>query len=367
LNRAPLGDTPLGDTPLGDTNLNRAPLGDTPLGDTPLGDTPLGDTPLGDTPISSLADCSAIFDTCPPAGDTIDQHFDDLRQGVTLADFVAALTPTAQQSLTLADLVASLRDPNDFTVAQLLAVLDPPSAYTLAQVAAIFTSASGATLNDLLAIYLRATADWERIDLTRPELARIATGGGMVSLTADVTVSGSSVLTFRVDLPPGWTAGDSAPWIESVPPGGATTLDVVDVEPLPGGGTRHTLRTQLAVEGDQRFHFDVRPGTTLGPATASLAVAPATGTSEAAPPAAVNVQETFEPNNDPATAPTLAPGTLYLSYVTSATDTDYFRVSVPPTGTRRGRRRRSRRRYSATPARRSPISTTRSQPRPSTT
>jgi Tol biopolymer transport system component len=334
LNRAPLGDTPLGDTPLGDTNLNRAPLGDTPLGDTPLGDTPLGDTPLGDTPISSLADCSAIFVSCPPAGDTIDQHLADLRPGVTLADFVAALTPAAQQSLTLADLVASLRDPNDFTVAQLLAVLDPPSDYTLAQVAAIFTSASGATLNDLLAIYLRATADWERIDLTRPELARIATGGGMVSLTADVTVSGSSVLTFRVDLPPGWTAGDSAPWIESVPPGGATTLDVVDVEPLPGGGTRHTLRTQLAVEGDQRFHFDVRPGTTLGPATASLAVAPATGTSEAAPPAAVNVQETFEPNNDPATAPTLAPGTLYLSYLTSATDIDYFRVTVPPTGTR---------------------------------
>jgi Tol biopolymer transport system component len=334
LNRAPLGDTPLGDTPLGDTNLNRAPLGDTPLGDTPLGDTPLGDTPLGDTPISSLASCTALFVQCPPAADTIDQHLGELRPGVTIADFVAALTPAAQQSLTLSDLVASLRNPNDYVVAQLLAVLEPPSDYTLAQVAAIFRSSSGITLNDLLAVFLRATVEWERIDLTQPALARVATGGGSVSLTADLTVAGSTALTFTVDLPPGWTAGESQPWIESVGPGVATVLDVVHVEPAPGGGTRHTLRTQLPVGGEQRFHFDVRPGTTLGPATPKLAVAAASGTPRPPRAAPVNVQETFEPNNDPATAPVIGPDTLYLSYLTSATDTDYFRVTVPSTGTR---------------------------------
>ena len=67
-------------------------------------------------------------------------------------------------------------------------MLDPPSAYTLAQVAAIFTEASGVTLadlvaslpnpnaftlNDLIAV-LRAGAQWEQIDLSRPALAAVA-------------------------------------------------------------------------------------------------------------------------------------------------------------------------------------------------
>jgi WD40-like Beta Propeller Repeat/Peptidase family C25 len=350
LSRAPLGDTPLGDTPLGDTNLDRAPLGDTPLGDTPLGDTPLGDTPLGDTLISDIdvQSCALIFVSCPPGTDTIDQHFGDLQPNVTIADLVAVLTPTAQARLTLGDLVESLADPNAFTVAQLLAVLDPPSNYTLAQVAAIFTEASGVTLadlvaslpnpnaftlNDLLLAVLRAGAQWERIDLTQPALAAVATGGGAVDLTADLTVGGSSVLTFAVNLPSGWTP-IGTPSIESVPPGSTSTLDVVDVESTPDGGTRHIVRTQFAVNGGQRFHFGARPGITLGPATASLSVSTAQGTTETAAPDSVNVQETFEPNNDPATAPMLAPGSLYVSYLTSTTDTDYFRVTVPATGTR---------------------------------
>ena len=169
-------------------------------------------------------------------------------------------------------------------------MLDPPSAYTLAQVAAIFTEASGVTLadlvaslpnpnaftlNDLLAV-LRAGAQWEQIDLSQPALAAVATGGGTVDLTSNLTVTGSSVLTFTVNLPSGWTAIDTGT-IQSVA-SGATTLEVVDVEPTPDGGTRHILRTQFAVTGNQQFHFSVRPGITLGPATASLSVATAQGT-----------------------------------------------------------------------------------------
>ena len=275
LNNAPLGDTPLGDTPLGDTNLNRAPLGDTPLGDTPLGDTPLGDTPLGDTPISSLANCSALFLLCPPLGDTIDQHLFALRPGVTLADFVAALTPAARQSLTLADLVASLRNPNAHTVAQLLAVLEPPSDYTLAQVAAIFTPASGVTLNDLLVVFLRATADWERLDVTQPEIARVATGGGTVGLTAGLTVSSpSSSPSPSASRRAGARRAD--PFIWTVPPGAATPLEFIPAGPAPGGGTQFKLRTQLPVGGDLQFNFEVRPGTTLGGARPTLSVAAGT-------------------------------------------------------------------------------------------
>jgi Tol biopolymer transport system component len=381
LGETPLGETalagtPLGETPLGETDLSRSPLGETPLGETnlggtplgetPLGETPLGETPLGETPVSDIEaqSCTTIFISCPPGTDTIDQHFDDLQPDVTIADLVAVLTPAAQARLTLSALVASLASPDAFTVAQLLAVLDQPSDFTMADVAAIFTEASGATLadfveslpdanaftladlvaslpdanaftlNDLLLAVLRAGAQWERVDLTQPALARVATGGGSVSLVADVTVDGSSELTFSVKLPPGWTAFNSVPWIESVPPGAATTLEVVDVETTSDGGTRYTLRTQFPIEGDWRFHFDVKPGTTLGPATPTLSVTTANGTPEAAPTLSVNVQETFEPNNTPADAPLLAPGSLYLSYLTSGTDTDFFRVTVPATGTR---------------------------------
>src|SRR5918995_21470 len=349
LSRAPLGETPLGETPLGETDLNRAPLGETPLGETPLGETPLGETPLGETPISDIQpqSCTTIFVSCPPGNDTIDQHFDDLQPNVTIADLVAVLTPAAQARLTLGDLVESLANPNAFTVAQLVAVLDPPSDYTLAQVAAIFTEASGVTLadlvaslpnpndftlNDLLIAVLKAGAQWEQIDLSQPALAAVATGGGTVELTSNLTVAGSSVLTFTVDLPRGWTPVDTGS-IQSVA-SGATTLEVVDVESTQDGGTRHILRTQFAVTGNQQFHFSVRPGITLGPATVSLSVATSQGATETAAPDSVDVQETFEPNNDPATAPMLAPGSLYVSYLTSATDTDFFRVTVPATGTR---------------------------------
>ena len=93
------------------------------------------------------------------------------------------------------------------------------------------------------------------------------------------------------------------------------------------------------------------------------------------------MQETFELNNAPASAPMLTAGSLYLSYITSAADTDFYRFAVPATGTRTtirlghlpadydlvvygpagsqlvsGTATRSRRQCSATPALRSRIS-----------
>ncbi|HEX7222348.1 MAG TPA: DNRLRE domain-containing protein, partial [Candidatus Limnocylindrales bacterium] len=256
LSRAPLGDTPLADTPLADTDLNGAPLADTPLADTPLADTPLADTPLADTLISDLASCTALFAQCPAPNDTIGQHYGELLPGVTIADLLAALTPAALSSLTLGDLVASLPQGSAYTVDRMLAMLEPPSEYTLAQVAAIFTAASGVTLadlvaslptpndftlNDLLLAVLRAGAQWERLDVTQPALARVAIGGGVVNLNANLSVAGpASVLTFAAELPRGWTSIDPSGSIETVPPGAASALEIVSVEPIAGGGSRHT-------------------------------------------------------------------------------------------------------------------------------
>ena len=341
LGETPLGETPLGETPLGETDLSRAPLGETPLGETPLGETPLGETPLGETPLGetplgetqfgALQVCAAVFTDCPnDPGDLLKDHRAFLQPGVTIGDLVDALTTAARSSLTLSDVVDSIPDSYAYTLAHAVVVITDPS-LTLADLVASLPDPNPFTLNDLLLAVLRASAQWERIDLSQPALARVATGGGSVDLVADVTVDGSSELTFSVKLPPGWTAGNSVPWIESVPPGATSTLEIVDVETTDDGGTRHTLRTQSAVGGDQRFHFAARPGTTLGPATPTLSVTAEGGSPEAAPPVSVNVKETFEPNNDPAERRCRCslPGSLYLSYLTSAADTDFFRVSVP--------------------------------------
>ena len=340
LGETPLGETPLGETPLGETDLSRAPLGETPLGETPLGETPLGETPLGETPLGetplgetqfgALQVCAAVFTDCPnDPGDLLKDHRAFLQPGVTIGDLVAALTPAARTSLTLSDVTESIPGSYAYTFAHAVVVITDPS-LTLADLVASLPNPNAFTLNDLLLAVLRASAQWERIDLSQPALARVATGGGSVNLVAEVTVDGSSELTFSVKLPPGWTAFNSVPSIESVPAGAASTLEVVDVETTSDGGTRHILRTQSPVEGGQRFHFDdVKPGTTLGPATPTLSVTAAGGTPKLAPPISVNVKETFEPNNVPSEAPTLAPGSLYLSYLTSAADTDFFRVSVP--------------------------------------
>src|ERR671923_254530 len=312
------------------TSFNATPVGETPLGETVLTRAPLGETPLGETQISDLDNCTAIFVTCPTGG-TINSNLGALRSDATLSDLVEALA-----------------NPNAFTVAQLVAVLEPWSDFTLAQVAAIFTAASGKTLadlvaslpnpndftlNDLLIAVLRVGAKWEQIDLNQPALAAVATDGGTVALTATVTVSGSSVLTFTVNLPRGWTA-IGTPSIEKVPAGAGPVLRAHGVLATPTG-TRHILRTPFAVSGDLLFRFGARPGITLGPAAASFSVATAQGTTETAPPVSVNVQETFEPNNSPAEAQPIAPGAFYLSYLTGETDTDFFKVSVPATaGTR---------------------------------
>ena len=204
-------------------------------------------------------------------------------------------------SLTLADLVASLPNPNAFT------------------------------LNDLLLAVLRASAQWERIDLSQPALARVATGGGSVNLVAEVTVDGSSELTFSVKLPPGWTAFNSVPWIESVPAGAASTLEVVDVETTSDGGTRSHPANAVPRRGRPAVPLRRRQARHDARACDAHALGHSCGRDarRLAPPISVNVKETFEPNNVPSEAPTLAPGSLYLSYLTSAADTDFFRVSVP--------------------------------------
>ncbi|HEU4865464.1 MAG TPA: DNRLRE domain-containing protein, partial [Actinomycetota bacterium] len=344
LGETPLGETPLGETPLGETDMSRAPLGETPLGETPLGETPLGETPLGETPLgetplgetqfNALSDCTALFTDCPndPA-DRLKDHRAFLQPGVTIGDLVGALTPAALLSLTLSDVVESIPDSYAYTLAHAVVVITDPS-LTLADLVASLPNPNAFTLNDLLLAVLRADADWERVDLTQPALAAVSIGGGSVNLTANLTVSGSSVLTFAVDLPSGWTT-TGTPTIESLPqPGAITVLDVVDVQRTADGGTRHILRTQFAVSGDQQVVFGARPGITLGPAAPSLSVTTSQGVTESAPPDSVNVQETFEPNNNPTEAPPIAPGAMYVSYLTSETDVDFFRITVPPTGTR---------------------------------
>ncbi len=127
--------------------------------------------------------------------------------------------------------------------------------------------------------------------ITLPETFRYIPGstaititrtGGPVTLTIDPTVSGS-VLTWAV---PGL---------------------------LPGDGVR--------------VDFQVRPGLRLGIQTSSGTVLrfpfPQVDATLQAP---VGITENFEPNDDPATAPIVAPDVLYLSHIHGSTDRDFYRI-----------------------------------------
>ena len=54
----------------------------------------------------------------------------------------------------------------------------------------------------------------------------------------------------------------------------------------------------------------------------------------AAPEPVTVVDGTESSNNDPSTSAALSTSRLYLSYLTSAADVDYYRVPVPVAGTR---------------------------------
>ena len=106
-------------------------------------------------------------------------------------------------------------------------------------------------------------------------------------------------------------------------------------DPTVGSDGTLTWSVSPLVGTNYRITFSTSPSLTLGPSPASASLVP-TGSPTASTPAPtqVNVGDTFEPNDTPATAKPIDTSSFYLSYITSKTDVDYYTFPVPAAGTR---------------------------------
>ena len=71
----------------------------------------------------------------------------------------------------------------------------------------------------------------------------------------------------------------------------------------------------------------------LGPAAASLDARPGGGTTASAAGGPLTVDDTLEANDTASTSPVVSSDSFYLSYLTNASDVDYYRFAIPAAGT----------------------------------
>jgi Tol biopolymer transport system component len=184
------------------------------------------------------------------------------------------------------------------------------------------------TLHDLLALLLgQKTYDWEKLPLDFP-VQDYSTNGGTIDYTGTFNIASAGLLadaTITVELENG----------ERYVPDSTSFVGISSDDPVvtDSGGVQ-TLSwdlTGVATGVDHALSFRARSGLTLGSARASAEIA-AGAIDATASPVPVNITDTFEPNNDAESAKPAQPDHLQFSYVTSATDKDYFTIPVPAAG-----------------------------------
>ncbi len=380
LGSIPLGSIPLGSIPLGSIPLGSIPLGSIPLGSIPLGSIPLGSIPLGSIPLGSIplvANCQVV--NCNNASLTLAQvaatpnglvpgarlqdvgaygrttledlagvaAFDALTlaslgsYGQTLLSDLAgvpafdALTLAglgAYGDTTLADL-GGLAAVQQLTLAQLQAGtlgdlegwdgLDDLTT-TIAQFLALLPSEvrSGLTLGSLLQGVVPAEDyPWEDLDLTAAGDVIAEASGGLVTFVLEIDATAAAEAAYDVDiqLPTGFRYVEGS----LTYPGAinATTVEgsVVSTSVSPRSGVS---LLQLQARAPLAVGFSGRSSATLTTVVdGGPLVVTATGVEQV-------VSEAFEPNDTPATATPVSPGTLYLTHIASTGDEDWFAVEV---------------------------------------
>ena len=280
----PITDIPITDIPIKDIPITDIPIKDIPIKDIPITDIPITDIPITDIPGNPLINCNVR----PCAGATLYDAF--------VNDW---FLPTA-------------------TLGQLLAALPEPNAVTFADVLVLLFSSTSAL-------------GWEEIDLERAGLQAAAGGANAVDWNADVQLTSASV-NATVTLPKGFVYDSTTPaTVRVLPAGPALPLPQPVIGTAANGDV--TLRWTLvgALGQTLRISFQTFPALRVGPQAGTLAAAPASGSPATSDPASISVTETFEPNGEGSPEP-VSPASLYLSYVTTADDLDFYSLPAPPIG-----------------------------------
>jgi hypothetical protein len=269
----------------------------------PLGGLQLNGLQLNGLPVDGLLDCSnhVIFDCSNLSLTLADaQAAGAIPPGTTVGDLDGAFG-----ALTVGDLVRS--------------ILGPDSIYK-----------NTVTFGDLIGLLIRrADVPWETLspetlslfDVNRPKM----------TLTADFTVQGVGTpdADVTVKIPDGF----------DYEPGSVTLTENESSQPV-GGPTKssdgHALVWHFdALDPDNTYHlaFEVRSGTTVGPAQATETITSGAQSDTSSTP--FTVTDSFGGNNAPGEAHTINPDdAVQLSALPTPGDVDWYNIPLPPAGTR---------------------------------
>lgn len=320
-------DAPLRSVPLRSVDVAGSPLRSVPLRSVTLVDGFGTPTPFGAIPLSSLPRTSAVWQI------PIDSATSSLVTCITCATLGEAKDSGAVVATATLASLAGVLNASDLTLGDLGAVGDA----TIGDLARWVDATYALTLGDvLLALMPPSAVPWEQVPLDPLQLQQYGgestpTVSYTIAWSTVATVSGAVTGTLDLTLPPGFRfAGPPNLYVLDGPP-----PDRVDVT-----GRHVTVTLAGRSPGPGSFTVTASPALALGPyplpvVTAHLQQGSSTAdATSAASESAVKVTDTAEPaNNDPPSAPVIAPDHLVLGHISAPGDVDYYRLPVPPDGT----------------------------------
>ena len=295
----PIASIPIASIPIASIAVAGSPIASIPIASIAVAGSPIASIPIASIPVASIpavADCVGY--AC--ASKTLGEAAADQRilPSATLAD----LGPAVLATLTLGQLGPFF--PPEITLADVLALIAGP--------------ASNRNYEQLPFTELPAQ-DWRSAGATQTYKVRFTLSGGVYP----------SVATVQVVLPPGFRYGGRASFL-NIPIEGPGTPST-PAPPKASGNTLSFHLDDIAPGNESVLELDLRPSLVLGasgPVTAT--VTPDGSAAASASGADVEVRDPSGVSEDG--PPTLGSDTIHFSYITSATDTDTFRIPAPPAG-----------------------------------
>jgi Peptidase family C25 len=347
VNQLPVNQLPVNQLPVNQSQILSLPVNQLPVNQSPVNqlslaailaaNAPVNQSPVNQLPVNQLPVNQTVLD-CDgnQCVGTLGAYVDKVLSGKTLGDLRLALAPgDLPDSWT----IANLEDFGDMIVGDLLASLPQPNSLTLADVLALALFANNPesfafeTLN-IFDTDISLYAEPPTTAAYRVEFTLSPGVGGPPTGSADVDVTVQLPETFA--YAPGTSKVFEADGAETCADAESYAADPSLTRVAPGV-TEAKWRVAGTIGETYRICFDAAPGIVLGPLAASAEAAPVGGDTVTATPADITVVDGVEAlgaNNTPDAANPLSNSKLYLSYVTSAADVDYYKVPVPAAGGR---------------------------------
>ena len=325
VNQLPVNQTPVNQSPVNQLSLSAILTANAPVNQSPVNQLPVNQLPVN----QSVLDCGGA--QCQgKLGDYVNkvlpgQTLGDLRRAFAPGDVPDTWTIANLEeygTLIVGDLLASLPQPNDLTLADVLAL-------------ALFANNPEGFAFETLNIFDTGLSLYANPVGAAPYTVAftLAPDGGLSGVSSTVDVSVTLPRTFA------YAKGTSklVTGVGTCATGTATAEPVLSQ--VTSGQTKVTKATWTVTGTVGSLHklcFTTSPGIVLGPQSATTSAKPAGGlaTDGTAPEPVTVVDGGESSNNNAPTAPSLSTTNLYLSYLTSAADVDYYRVAVPAVGTR---------------------------------